>query len=283
MSEINLPELAEVNMYLPDIFFEEAPTLDDVKYFVQCLKEDDGNLGKDPFPIEEYIKDGFYYRTVKIPAGHLLAGAIHRQDSTVLMSYGKLIVAAAGESTTLEGRVMFMSAKGKQKIGYAVKDSLWTDIHPTDATTCEEAYAELFTEDYSVIDRDDYYEMLADMGITDAEVRHISGDMADHVDIEDKYMSRIDIANSDIQGRGVFVLHAYKAGDAIVPVRLGDRRTCAGRYTNHSPNPNVVGELMGDDIYFVAINDIAEGDELTVDYRQARAVALEADKLILRR
>ena len=40
---------------------------------------------------------------------------------------------------------------------------------------------------------------------------------------------------------------------------------------------------MGDDIYFVAINDIAEGDELTVDYRQARAVALEADKLILRR
>lgn len=273
-------ELAEVNTYLPDVFHVEHPTLADIRYFVDALKEDDGNLGKDPFPLKTELKDGFYTREVFIPAGHLLAGAIHRADSFVMMKSGKLIVAAAGESKTLTGPCMFMSAKGKQKIGYAVEDTVWVDIHRTDAKTIEDADAELFTEDYHVIDRDDYYDMLDEKGVTDDEVREVVADMSDHIDMGNHHAARIDIRESPIAGKGVFAREDVPAGQAFVPARIGDRRTMAGRYTNHSPNPNVVGKLFVDDIYFVAINDIAAGDELTVDYRQARAVALEADKLL---
>jgi len=273
-------ELAEVNTYLPDIFFTDAPTLEDIRWFVESLKEDDGNLGKDPFPLKCELKDGFYTREVEIPAGHLLAGAIHRADSFVMMKRGKLVVAAEGESKVITGPCMFMSSKGKQKIGYAVEDTVWVDIHRTDAKTFEEADAELFTEDYAVIDRDDYEDMLVEMNITDDEVRNIVADMVDHVDIDDKYQSRIDLAVSDIQGRGVFVRQDFKAGEIVVPVRIGDRRTMAGRYTNHSPNPNVIGVLDGDVVNFVAVNNISAGDELTVDYRQARQVACKADKLL---
>jgi hypothetical protein len=267
---------------LPSVFRDDKPTLRQIQNFVDGLKADKGNLGKDPFPLKRELADGFYTREVHIPAGHLLAGAIHRKDSFVMMKSGKLIVAAAGESTVLTGPCMFMSSKGKQKIGYAVEDTVWVDIHRTDAKTIEEADAELFTEDYNLIARDDYADLLIEMDVTEEHVLSIVGDMSDHIDFNRNYENRVDIAKSDIQGRGIFTLREFEAGTLIVPTRIGNRRTYAGRYTNHSPNPNVVGKLFGDDIYFVAVNDIAAGDELTVDYRQARQVACEADKQLSR-
>ena len=274
-------ELVKTLDGLPQVFHYDRPTLRQVRDFVDELKLSDGNLGKDPFPLVRELKDGFYTRTVIIPAGHLLAGAIHRADSFVMMKSGKLIVAAEGESTVLVGPCMFMSAKGKQKIGYAVEKTVWVDIHQTDAKTCDEADAELFTEDYAVIDRDDYQAMLIDMGITDDEVKSISGDMSDHIELTDYYSSKVDVAKSDIAGRGVFAMMDFKAGARVVPVRIGNSRTVAGRYTNHSPHPNVIGKIIEGDIYFIAINNISAGDELTVDYRQARKVAIEADQLNL--
>jgi hypothetical protein len=102
-------------------------------------------------------------------------------------------------------------------------------------------------------------------------------------------MDSIVIRNSPIHGRGVFASKAIRAGDGII-----DWSTCAdrlspeqlaqlpeeerkyvsridggyvlfqppARFVNHSCTPNARGEKGRD----VAARDIAEGEEITVDY-----------------
>ena len=67
-------------------------------------------------------------------------------------------------------------------------------------------------------------------------------------------------------------------GETICCVRRDGKRTPAGRFTNHSGKPNA--KMFQDDlgIHLRALRDISgsrggqDGEEITVDYRQAFAV-----------
>jgi SET domain-containing protein len=72
------------------------------------------------------------------------------------------------------------------------------------------------------------------------------------------------------------------SGQIIAPARIAGKRTPAGRYVNHSMNPNCkyIADENGD-IYLVSLRDIDGckgggcGEELTVDYRQALILNME--------
>jgi hypothetical protein len=81
------------------------------------------------------------------------------------------------------------------------------------------------------------------------------------------------ITFSDIDGLGVFVTQDFRPGDVIAPARIGAERSAAGRYANHSMNPNATVVRDGDTLNFIASRDITEGTEMTVDYRQVLAVS----------
>lgn len=71
----------------------------------------------------------------------------------------------------------------------------------------------------------------------------------------------------------MFASNDIEAGDFIAPGRVDGLPTPAGRYTNHSNNPNVEvrGNDSGDlDVY--ATRPISAGDEVLIDYRQAGEV-----------
>ena len=88
-------------------------------------------------------------------------------------------------------------------------------------------------------------------------------------------MSLVVLADSPIQGKGMFATTSIKAGDEIAPARLNNKRTPAGRFTNHGAAPNCkMVTIENGDMMLVAIKDIEGmaggelGDELLVDYRQ---------------
>ena len=89
------------------------------------------------------------------------------------------------------------------------------------------------------------------------------------------------IGRSHIDGRGLIATADIKAGEVIAPARIGACRTPAGRYTNHSADPNAVMVVVGDRIMVVATRPITgcmggfDGEEITVSYRAAIATAQE--------
>jgi hypothetical protein len=80
------------------------------------------------------------------------------------------------------------------------------------------------------------------------------------------------VKESPIHGSGAFAHQHFGASTLIAPARMNGMRTPAGRYVNHSPTPNAqYFPLDNGDLHLIATFDIAEGDEITVDYRQAIA------------
>ena len=78
----------------------------------------------------------------------------------------------------------------------------------------------------------------------------------------------VTILFSDIDGLGMFSTVAYDNGKMICPARVGKYRTEAGRYINHSDDPNV--KMVQDDnsIWVYACKEIKNYEELLVNYEE---------------
>ena len=113
-------------------------------------------------------------------------------------------------------------------------------------------------------DQADYQSFLAEYGITEEDVRAVtySGE------IHHLPMDGIEIRESAIQGYGLFASRLFREGEIIAPAALNGYKTAAGRYTNHSPNPNAKMVVRdADNIDLVAVREI-NGEEITTDYRE---------------
>ncbi|QIM50758.1 SET domain-containing protein-lysine N-methyltransferase [Hydrogenophaga crocea] len=95
--------------------------------------------------------------------------------------------------------------------------------------------------------------------------------MSDHADMPACF-DKFEVRPSPVEGVGLFCLRSIRAGEVVALARLGDCRTVAGRRTNHSPMPNCAFEAVANGLAMVALRDIQEQDELTVDYRQVARV-----------
>ena len=112
--------------------------------------------------------------------------------------------------------------------------------------------------------------MLEDTGFSQEQVQAQSYNDSDRIDIE---LIDVELALSPINQTGLFTKRAFLAGEVVMPSRINGKRTQAGRYTNHSKNPNAAMAHDGDAIYLRVIRDVPAGEELTVDYRQSVSVA----------
>ncbi len=119
--------------------------------------------------------------------------------------------------------------------------------------------------------RSDYYSALADFGISHQEAQRQT---EDHSDLIDSTLPGVEVGDSEIHGRGLFARTDFPRGSFICIARKGISRTLAGRYTNHAPCANAVFSFVENDIILVALDDIAAGDEIAVDYRQALALQI---------
>lgn len=96
-------------------------------------------------PTRHVLHGGMYARTIRIPAGVLLTGALIKIP-TVLVLDGDVTVFVGTKTIRLEGRHVLPASAGRKQAFLAHADTELTMLFPTHATTVEEAEAE-FTDE----------------------------------------------------------------------------------------------------------------------------------------
>jgi hypothetical protein len=246
---------------------------------------------------------GVYSRKIVLPAGIIAIGHAHSDECLNIVTSGSVSVVIDGIVRRITGPCEFVSPPGHRKIGFVHEDCTWFTIHATDKKDIAELELDLIIKsptfrryelanptsteiancprDEFWIDRVDYFNLLKELGVSHEEARRVSEKQDDQIEFPAGAGNSVYVGSSVIQGSGLFAAFDAVKGDVLCPARIGTKRTKAGRYTNHSryPNCKFVADQNGD-INLVANADIRIGDELTVDYRQAKKTASIADSFL---
>lgn len=91
-----------------------------------------------PATTQHIIHGGMYARTVLVPKGAMLTGALI-EVPTILIVNGHAEVFIGEESVIVEGYHCFAAATGRKQAFIALEDTYLTMIFPTSAKTVEEA------------------------------------------------------------------------------------------------------------------------------------------------
>lgn len=239
-----------------------------------------------PCNVRHRFAPGVYIREVTILADTFAIGHYQKREHFNVMLKGRVTVMRDdGTTETLEAPQSFIAPPGR-KVGYVHEDMVWLNIYSTDETDIDKLES-MFLEKSptyqsqqgpaGLLVDNDYEDMLAELGVSETEVRAQSEEQSDQRPFPlGNY--KVKVGKSRIEGLGLIATSDIKGGEIICPARLYGKRTPAGRYTNHARNPNA--EMVNEDgnIMVRARRDIAgckggkDGEEVTVDYRQAWAL-----------
>lgn len=236
------------------------------------------------------IHGSMYARTIFIPAGTAVTGTMTKLDNVCVVS-GDITVTTDNGMRRLIGFHVLPAAKGYKRIGYAHEDTYWTTIIHTEAKTVEDAEDAMTDEaanlqtrrkgiefDWASKARSDYNDFVREFGLPlgfiDAFMR-TTDDLIETVDCH----ANIVMGPSSIHGIGVFAKRDIANGEIIAPGRRNNKRCVAGRFTNHShePNAHFVRTGIGDHVDMIAMRPINVSEEITVDYRVSGRVAHAID------
>jgi hypothetical protein len=97
---------------------------------------------------------GMYARTILIPAGTMLTGALTECDNLCVVC-GDITVTTDDGPQHLTGFRVLAAKAGAKRAGLAHADTWWTTIHRTDTTTIEDAENEMTGEADKLLTRSD--------------------------------------------------------------------------------------------------------------------------------
>jgi hypothetical protein len=241
-------------------------------------------------PLKHRFAPGLYVREVFNPADSLITTKIHASEHVFFLMQGTMRIYVEGEGwRVLSAPDIGITHIGTRRVIYAVTDVVFVTAHPnpdngTDIQAIEERL--IHKHEYQKnappdLDREDFERLLLELGISQKWLDDFNESATDHVSIMGTHFSSVMIRPSPIAGIGMFTKAEFKGLGVVGPARIGPARTELGRYVNHSMRPNcVMSETSDGGVNLVAFRDISAGEELTVNYRQARCAAGRADKLL---
>lgn len=263
-------------------FLGGMPTVQSVKKledFILQLPQVDLNT-------DNIVHGGMCARTVFIPAGTVLTGALTSLDNICIVC-GDITVTTDNGAQRLTGYNVLGASKGTKRVGITHSDTWWTMMFKTDSIDIDEIEREMTDEydalqtrrsslgidsiDYIADSREDFAAFCCEYGINDAMIEALA-EYNDDVEETDLCLVYLKLADSVIHGKGLFATTKIIAGDVIAPARIDGKRALSGRYTNHSVRPNAKFVALDDDLFLEALRDIDYGEEVTIDYRQALSV-----------
>ena len=236
------------------------------------------------------IHGSMYARTIFIPGGTAVTGTLTKLDNVCIVN-GDITVTTDNGMQRLIGFHVLPATKGYKRVGYAHDDTYWTTIIHTDAKTVEEAEDAMTDEsailqtrrkgiqfDWASKARSDYNQFIREyglpLGFIDARMRQTN----DLIETDACYRNMV-MQPSPIHGIGVFANRVIMPNEIIAPARRDEKRCIAGRFTNHSHDPNAefVPTGINDHVDMIATRKIEVGEEITVDYRISGQVAYAID------
>lgn len=270
----NLPTPTEAGRFLAGM-----PTVQSVKKLEDLILQ----LPQVNLKTESVVHGGMCARTIFIPAGTVLTGALTSLDNICIVC-GDITVTTDNGAQRLTGYNVLGAVKGTKRVGITHSDTWWTMMFKTDSTDPDDIEREMTDEyealqtrrsslgiesvDYIADSHEDFKLFCCEYGLS-YEMLIALAENNDDVEETDLCLLNLKLGDSVIHGRGLFAIRKLPAGEVIAPARLNGKRALAGRYTNHSVRPNAGFFALGDDLFLEALRDIDHGEEVTIDYRQA--------------
>lgn len=131
-----------------------AMTQEQQLFVSEAAKYIKGNLTTAKCCTEHTLHDGIYSRTTYIPAGVIVAGALIKVPTTLVVQ-GKLAIFIGDEIKNINGYNVLLASANRKQIVYAQGDSYVTLLFPTGAKTVEEAEQEMTDEYKDLQSRED--------------------------------------------------------------------------------------------------------------------------------
>jgi len=103
-------------------------------------------------PLNHYHCEGTYAREIFIPKNTIMVGKIHRHEHINVISQGSCWVTTEEGTELLTAPLTFISLPHIKRAVYAVEDTVWTTIHPTDKTDLKELEDEIIAPSYDDLD-----------------------------------------------------------------------------------------------------------------------------------
>ena len=270
---------------------------------IEALENELLNIGSVTIPVKHCFCRGIYTRQITIPKGTLAIGHAHSDECLNIVTAGSVSVVLDGKVVLVSAPACFPSAPFDRKVGYVHEDLTWITVHATsetrieklendliikskafkrheDAVSKESCDMSIFGCDKTMIDRIDYFHAISELGFTHEQVVAMSNNTDDMMELPPGTGGLVFIGTSSISGNGLFSSFGCNEGDSLCVARIGKKRTMAGKYTNHSKNPNCFFRCDNNgDVYLIAAKKIDAKEELTVDYRLARKEAIISDDI----
>ena len=96
-------------------------------------------------PLTHHFGAGVYIREIFIPAGTIVVGHRHKGPGMNILMMGTLrVIDGSGMARTIQAPAVFVAPPGS-KVLFALEDSVFQNVHPTDETDLEK-FEELFIE-----------------------------------------------------------------------------------------------------------------------------------------
>lgn len=231
-------------------------------------------------PLEHYHTPELYGRRIFVKKDSHIITMVHKSEHiTVALKGHCTVVDENGVKTEVIAPSVFVTKPGTRRAVYAHDDVEWLTVHACALKELPDIEKALVCESQEEYDREDYQRVLLEYNMNEKWARMISENPRTLTALPAEE-SGVDIHPSTIEGMGVFAARNFEPGDRIGTVRIGTLRTPIGRFTNHSANPNSEFRVGGKGLEAFAIRPINKGQEITVCYRLARKVSIEAIRFL---
>ena len=267
-------------------------------------------------PLVHRFAPGVCIREVRMPAGALVIGHAHRfADFNILLAGRLTLLLEDGSLKELSAPLTFVGTPGR-KIAYIQEDVTWQNVwalrvQSPESRVWSPEWIELGTDVEAIeayyldkspgwvadrarrlaverlarqADRESFEAFLQTHGLPAEDERRISECEADQIPLLAGDW-KFQVGNSAIEGKGLLATGDFAPGEIIAPMRIAGRRTPAGRYANHSQEPNAIvqmADLPSPDSQFRLLGNLElvarrsirgcrggqPGEEITVDYEQ---------------
>ena len=134
----------------------------------QLIKKPDSQEMREAiFRFEDYVKEqpqaeyelihrftpGLYTREVRVPAGSMCVGAIHKTEHISIFLEGKMLVPTDdGGSVEITAPMVEVAQPGTKRVGLALEEVRWLTVHPTELTDVDKILDEIVTNDFSEVE-----------------------------------------------------------------------------------------------------------------------------------
>lgn len=102
-------------------------------------------------PVTHHFSKSVYAREIKILAGTLLVGKIHKYQNLNILSEGEMTLFSIDGLKKVKAPYTVVSSPGVKRLAYAHTDCVWTTIHGTEETDVEKIEETFIAKSYEEV------------------------------------------------------------------------------------------------------------------------------------